>query len=77
MEYSKEILAELKKKNIKIGDRIAVEKDVHTFEGILMPKSQGDSNSLIIKLGNGYNTGIDFAKDVKIQIGRASCRERV
>jgi glutamyl-tRNA(Gln) amidotransferase subunit D len=70
MEYSKEILAELKKKNIKIGDRIAVEKDVHTFEGILMPKSQGDSNSLIIKLGNGYNTGIDFAKDVKIRPSR-------
>ncbi len=67
MDYSKEILAELKKKGIKVGDRLVVEKDVHTFEGILMPKSQGSPDSLIIKLSNGYNTGIDFTKGTKIK----------
>ncbi len=67
MDYSKEINAELKKKGIKIGDHVIVDKDSHTFEGILMPKSQGNPNSLIIKLTNGYNTGIDFSKDTKIR----------
>ncbi len=66
-EYSQQIMAELKKKGIKVGDYIVVEKDVHTFEGMLMPKSQGSPDSLIIKLSNGYNAGVDFGKDVKIR----------
>ncbi len=67
MDYSKDISTELKKKGIKIGDHVVVDKDGHMFEGILMPKSQGNPNSLIIKLTNGYNTGIDFSKDTKIR----------
>jgi glutamyl-tRNA(Gln) amidotransferase subunit D len=66
-DYSKEIQAELKKKGIRVGDYAVVEKDVHKFEGILMPKSQGDPNSLIIKLSSGYNAGIDFDKNTKIK----------
>lgn len=66
-DYSKEIQDELKKKGIRIGDTVVVEKDIHSFDGILMPKSQGDPNSLIIKLGNGYNVGVDFTKDTKIK----------
>lgn len=69
-DYSKEILTELKKKGIRVGDHVVVQKDTQTLEGMLMPKSQGDPDSLIIKLSNGYNVGVDFSKDVKIKKGR-------
>ena len=32
-----------------------------------MPKSSGDSNTLVIKLANGYNTGIAFDKNTVIE----------
>ena len=70
MEYSKEILGELKKKGIKINDHVVVEKNEQKLTGILMPKSQGSPGSLIIKLENGYNTGIDFGKNTKIKKSR-------
>jgi len=66
MDYSDQIKAELKKKHIKVGDHVVVKKDVHTFEGILMPKSQGRTDSLIVKLANGYNAGVDWTKDTKV-----------
>ncbi|MCX6815451.1 MAG: Glu-tRNA(Gln) amidotransferase subunit GatD [Candidatus Aenigmarchaeota archaeon] len=76
MEYSQQILSELKKKGIRPGDYVVVEKDVHTFSGLLMPKSQGDSNSLIVKLDNGYNTGINFDKNTKIKKGKGEQEKR-
>ncbi|MEM7819898.1 MAG: Glu-tRNA(Gln) amidotransferase subunit GatD [Candidatus Aenigmatarchaeota archaeon] len=66
MSYSNEIEKELSKLNISIGHRISVEKDGKMYEGILMPKSAGDKNTLIIKLDNGYNIGIEF-KNAKIK----------
>ncbi|MBI3190272.1 Glu-tRNA(Gln) amidotransferase subunit GatD [archaeon] len=67
MDYSKEILGELKKKGIKISDYVIIEKNEQKISGMLMPKSQGSPNSLIVKLENGYNTGIDFDKNTKIK----------
>lgn len=64
--YSKLIQKELKKKKIDIGQRILVEKRDESYEGILMPKSSGDPNCLVIKIDNGYNIGIEFEK-VKIK----------
>jgi glutamyl-tRNA(Gln) amidotransferase subunit D len=61
MEYSKEIQKVLQKNSIEIGHRISVEKDKQIYEGLLMPKSSGDPNIIIIKLDNGYNVGIDFS----------------
>jgi glutamyl-tRNA(Gln) amidotransferase subunit D len=66
MEYSEQIQKELKKLGIKIGQRIHVEKDKQEFEGLLMPKSSGDANTLILKLDNGYNVGIEL-KGAKIK----------
>lgn len=70
MDYSAEIKAELKKKGVKIGDGILVEKDGRAYEGVLMPKSQGAASSLIVKLSNGYNVGVDFDKNTKIKASK-------
>jgi glutamyl-tRNA(Gln) amidotransferase subunit D len=69
-EYSADIIMEMKKQGIRIGDHISIEKDGQTFFGMLMPKSQGSANSLIIKLDNGYNAGVDF-KGAKIKKEKA------
>jgi len=64
--YSKKIQGVLKKNKIDIGQEILVEKGKERYEGILMPKSSGDPNCLVLKLDNGYNIGIDF-KGIKIK----------
>ncbi len=66
--YSKQILDELKRKKVEVRDKIKLTKGKETYEGILMPRIElGDQNSLIIKLNNGYNIGIEFDKTVKIE----------
>ena len=49
------------------GDRIRVDRAGQTYEGVLLPSS--DAEQLVVKLDGGYNVGVE--------IGRASCRERV
>ncbi len=45
---------------IEAGDRIKVEKDGKTYEGILMPHHRFSGEDVItLKLDNGYNIGID------------------
>lgn len=70
--YSGKIQRILKRKKIKVGDRVKLIKNKKTFEGILMPRIElGDKNSLIIKLDNGYNTGLEFDRKMKIErLGR-------
>jgi len=66
--YSKQILAEIKKKGIEIGDKVKVTKGKESYEGTLMPRIElGDENSLIVKLKNGYNVGIEFYKAVRME----------
>jgi len=66
--YSKRIQDVLKRKNIKIGDFIRIKGAKTVHEGILMPRIElGDTSCLVIKLSNGYNTGIKFEKGVKIE----------
>jgi len=69
MSYSKRIEDELKKKGIKIGDRVKV-GDV---EGLLMPSPEitGNPDFLVIKLDNGYNIGVKF----KGKIEKSSTKE--
>lgn len=65
--YTQEIELLLKSKKIKIGDKVKILKKNLSYEGILMPKIElGDPSCLVIKLGNGYNIGIKFEKEVKI-----------
>ncbi|MBI2578704.1 MAG: Glu-tRNA(Gln) amidotransferase subunit GatD [Candidatus Aenigmarchaeota archaeon] len=65
--YSSEIQKALTKAGARIGDRVRVEKTEDFFEGMLMPKSQGADNTLIIKLDNGYNVGVAFDKGTQIK----------
>jgi len=70
--YSKEIERILEKKKIRVGDKIRVLKGKEVYEGILMPRIEmGDTSCLVVKLSNGYNVGVKFEKNVKIEkIGR-------
>lgn len=66
--YSQKIRKVLRQKNIEIGNKVKIIKGKKTYEGILMPRIElGDPNYLILKLSNGYNIGIGFDKDVKIE----------
>jgi len=57
--YSKNLLGLLKEKGIGIGDRIKVVSGSGEFEGLLMPRPLvGDPDIIVIKLDNGYNTGL-------------------
>ncbi|UCD02781.1 MAG: Glu-tRNA(Gln) amidotransferase subunit GatD [Candidatus Aenigmatarchaeota archaeon] len=56
----------LHERNIRVGDRIAVEKNGIRYEGTLMPRPEiGDAACIVIKLDNGYNIGID-CRNVRI-----------
>ena len=63
--YSDEIESMLQKEKIKISDKIRIEKDDTAYEGLLMPKSAGSEDTLIIKLDNGYNVGISMPVKIK------------
>lgn len=65
--YSKKIQSVLKRKGIKIGSRVTLEKNGKIYEGLLMPKTEvGDPDCLVLKLDNGYNIGIEVRGSVKI-----------
>jgi len=61
--YSKKLVKELKKKEIVPGCKIRVGDK----EGFLMPKSSGDPDFIVLKLGSGYNIGIRYGKKVGIE----------
>ena len=52
---------------IDVGSRIAVQKGEQRWQGILMPKAAGDPAALVIKLDSGYNIGVGFDKNAKIE----------
>lgn len=58
--YSKKIYNFLKKNKISVGDRIEVSSEKGKFEGLLMPRVQGEEDVLVLKLDNGYNLGLNF-----------------
>ena len=65
--YSQKVQKVLKRKKIRVGDKIKLTKNKKSFEGILMPRIElGDKNSLIIKLDNGYNVGMKLDGGIKI-----------
>ena len=54
--------------DIETGERIKVEKNGKTYEGIVIPSSAyEDKDYLTIKLDNGYNIGLKIDKGVKIE----------
>ena len=66
--YSGNALDWLKKNNVKVGDSIKITADL-TYSGILMPRYEsGDDKHLVLKLGSGYNVGINVGEIQEIQI---------
>ena len=70
--YSGNALDCLKKHNAKVGYSIKITADL-TYSGILMPRYEsGDDKHLVVKLGNGYNVGIDVDEIQNIEIVSSS-----
>ena len=70
--YSGKSLDCLKKNNVKVGDSIKITADL-TYSGILMPRYEsGDDKHLVLKLGSGYNVGINVDEIQKIEIVSSS-----
>ena len=66
--YSGKSLECLKKNNAKVGDSIKITADL-TYSGILMPRYEsGDDMHLVVKLGSGYNAGINIDDIQNIEI---------
>ena len=66
--YSKKIQTLLKRKGIKITDRICVTKGKTVFEGLLMPRPEiGNPGCLVLKLDSGYNIGIEIDNNTNIE----------
>ena len=54
-----DIMEELKKKGITIGDRVKVVCHSGEFEGLLMPRPvSSDMGIIVLKMDTGYNTGL-------------------
>jgi glutamyl-tRNA(Gln) amidotransferase subunit D len=72
--YRGRTLEALRKTGIEIGDKILVQKEGESFEGVLIPRSGfGDDEHLVIKLESGYNIGILITTDTKLcRIGKAA-----
>jgi glutamyl-tRNA(Gln) amidotransferase subunit D len=86
MPYSETVERLLKEKGIKPGDRILLKRGDISVEGILLPREEvdfGDSDTLVIKLDNGYNVGfkIDEGEVVKlegsVELGKFKTLEKV
>lgn len=61
--YSKKIQRMFEKKGITLGCGIKIDGK----EGILMPKSSGDPECIVLKLKSGYNIGIRYGKGMRIE----------
>ena len=66
--YSLNIRNTLKRKKIKIGDKIKINKKGKIRSGTLMPRiDAGDKGSLIIKDDSGYNIGVKYERGIKVE----------
>jgi glutamyl-tRNA(Gln) amidotransferase subunit D len=58
----------LQKAECEVGDLISVTSKGKTFEGILIPRSEGEENSnIVIKMKSGYNIGIKATQEVAVK----------
>ncbi|MFB6076771.1 MAG: Glu-tRNA(Gln) amidotransferase GatDE subunit D, partial [Candidatus Nanohaloarchaea archaeon] len=65
--YADEVQDALDAADAEPGDIIRVDTPEETYEGRLMPRSgQGDEHAIVLKLDNGYNTGVRYTDDVEI-----------
>ncbi len=58
----------IKSAKAEIGDRVRVEKKEQTFEGLLMPRTEGrEPDHIVLKLDNGYNVGLQVSEETRIE----------
>jgi glutamyl-tRNA(Gln) amidotransferase subunit D len=67
MAYSKRIEEALKKANAAVGDKVKLTAKGVTYEGILMPRTEGDAGCIVLKLQSGYNVGVEFGSGAKLE----------
>lgn len=65
--YSKEIENIFQEKKINLGDRIRIKKGNEVLEGIIIPRPEKSSYTLILKQDSGYNIGIKWTKEITIE----------
>ncbi|MEE8631950.1 MAG: Glu-tRNA(Gln) amidotransferase GatDE subunit D, partial [Candidatus Bathyarchaeia archaeon] len=52
---------------VEIGDTIKISKNGHTYEGVLIPRSEiYDDKHIVIKMRSGYNIGISVNEETSI-----------
>ncbi|MCX8196024.1 MAG: Glu-tRNA(Gln) amidotransferase subunit GatD [Acidilobaceae archaeon] len=68
--YSGRLARLLERLGIEPGDKVRVRKGGRVLEGIVMP-SYGSGEVLVIKLGNGYNVGVEVEEGSIEKVGRA------
>ena len=66
--YSEKIAKVLESQKIGPGDTISIDAKGEHFEGELMPKTEaGSEDTLVLKLKNGYNIGIEYTDKMTIK----------
>ncbi|MEM0473651.1 MAG: Glu-tRNA(Gln) amidotransferase subunit GatD [Candidatus Aenigmatarchaeota archaeon] len=65
--YSEKLKKIFEKNKIDIGSKIRIISSSRTYEGILMPRTEGKDDIIVIKLKNGYNFGIKYNESIKIE----------
>lgn len=69
--YTGKSLEFLKKNNVKIGDSIKALGNL-TYSGIIMPRYEhNDDEHIVLKLGSGYNIGLEISEIKKIEIQKS------
>ncbi|MEM0437765.1 MAG: Glu-tRNA(Gln) amidotransferase subunit GatD [Candidatus Micrarchaeia archaeon] len=65
--YSDNVIMMLSKKGISIGDVVEIEHNGRTYRGILLesPSTQ-PTDTLLLKLPNGYNVGIKASESIRL-----------
>ncbi|MFW9914895.1 MAG: Glu-tRNA(Gln) amidotransferase subunit GatD [Candidatus Thorarchaeota archaeon] len=67
-EYPEDILQVLKSLKIEVGHRVRLYDGESATEGILLPRpDRGNDRALVIKRDDGYNVGVVFSNDLKLE----------
>jgi glutamyl-tRNA(Gln) amidotransferase subunit D len=74
--YSAALKEQLQKAAIEPGHKAEVTKGTQKSTGIVMPRTTGDADTLILKLDSGYNVGIKVDKATKIDKAKEEKRLR-
>jgi len=77
--YREPTLSILKKFSVKVWSLVSIKTKYGVFEGLILPRSEtDDSEHVVIKMKNGYNTGIHYLNIEEIkELGRKEGRYKI